>query len=107
MHRFGLLSKIKSLLFAEKFSHWVYDSQTEQDYEWLEDNWNEFWDGYGELLNNISEIVEPTSERDALDRWRDMDICKTYYFWLKERHESKSDLVADILYLLWMKPKEA
>lgn len=106
MHKFGLVNKIRAVLFTRKFSWWLY-KQSIEEFEWLEDNWLEFWDGYGELLSTIGEIYEARSEKEACDRWVNMDICKTYYFWTQERHWSKADLVADVLYLLWMTPQEA
>ncbi len=107
MHKFGIVSLVKGLIFTYRFDGWVYKTQSEQDYMWFEDHWDEFWDGYGELCTNLSEIVEFETEKEAFRCWANMDICRTYYFWMKERHGSKSDLVADCLYLLWMIPQEA
>ena len=107
MHKFGFISRIKAVMFTHKFAGWVYKTQSEQDYMWFEDHWCEFWDGYGELCTDLSEIVEFETEKEALGLWTNFDICRTYYLWMQERHGSNADLVADCLYLLWARPAEA
>ncbi len=107
MHKFGIVSKIRAWIFTERFDWWVYKTQPEKDNDWYIYKWAEFWDGYAALIEAICSVVEVENEREACKLFTNMDICKTYYFWAMERHGTKSDLIADCLYLLWTTPQEA
>lgn len=99
MHKFGRVSYYRAYLAGKRLYLWVKKNHPE-DYDWFMNNQDTFWDGYSRLLHQLQSIRPVNTKREAVKRFTNFSLMRTWWWHMKERKCDVPELIARMLYVL-------